>query len=208
MKIKVCGNTPANDLKAYLQIAVDMLGFIFYPPSARNVDDKINELSETLPAIKQKRVGVFVNPDRGRVYKINEQLNLDIVQLHGEESPKVCRELSSAFSIMKAFRLSSSFDFEVLREYEEVCDYFLFDTKGPLPGGNGVPFDWSILGKYTLSKPFFLSGGIHPGMADQIRKFKHPAFSGIDINSGFEFKPGHKNMEAISNFINQLKLQT
>jgi len=107
-------------------------------------------------------------------------------------------------AIIKVFSIKDRFDFSILEPYEEVCDYFLFDTKGELPGGNGYAFDWKVLKNYPSTKPFFLSGGIGPGEADSIKAFmQRPEAKychAIDVNSRFEMEPGLKYIEKLENF--------
>ena len=106
--------------------------------------------------------------------------------------------------IIKAFSINDEFDFESLKEYESVCDYFLFDTKGKLPGGNGTQFDWEILEKYTLNKPYFLSGGIGLEQVAKIKEFQKTKIAqnciAIDVNSKFESEPGIKKEKEVLEF--------
>ncbi|MEO0902333.1 MAG: phosphoribosylanthranilate isomerase [Bacteroidota bacterium] len=172
MKLKVCGMKYNPETVAELQ--PDFLGFIFWEPSARSFEGKIPELPEGI-----QKIGVFVDAPLDEVLQKIEAYQLDGVQLHGKESPEYCNRLryselvsesypketlkrvqGDSLKIIKVFSIKDSFDFSVLEPYEEVCDYFLFDTKGKLPGGNGYTFDWKILENYPSTKPYFLSGGI------------------------------------------------
>jgi phosphoribosylanthranilate isomerase len=124
------------------------------------------------------------------------------VQLHGQESVVFCEELKNRLpkeiEIIKVFSIIDRFDFEILKPFEALCDYFLFDTKGKLPGGNGSTFDWTVLEKYPSSKPFFLSGGIgmeEMGAVNEILKTDLPIYA-IDVNSKFEIEPGLKNTQS------------
>ena len=107
-------------------------------------------------------------------------------------------------TIIKAFNLHERFDFNILNEYEETTDYFLFDTRSDIPGGSGEKFNWDILRKYNGSKPFFLSGGIKPADAEIINTFRHPQLFGVDVNSGFETEPGIKDIEKLNFFLTKL----
>ena len=131
------------------------------------------------------------------ILDIAKQHQLQTLQLHGSESPDFCQKLKTTeLEIIKAFGVGSNFDFSVLKPYESVCDYFLFDTKGELPGGNGSSFEWSLLRDYPATKPFFLSGGIGPKDQDAISSIINlnlPIYA-IDINSKFEIKPGQKTL--------------
>ena len=124
---------------------------------------------------------------------------LDMVQLHGGESPELCRKIKEAgYQVIKVFSVGDGFDFTRLTPFEAFVDYFLFDTKGKLPGGNGVVFNWAILENYPSEKPFFLSGGIGLENVANISAEKFPKLYAIDVNSRFELSPGLKNIEMLS----------
>ena len=137
-----------------------------------------------------------------------EKYELDMVQLHGNESPELCAELSEDTEVIKVFSIGKdSVSIEkLIAPYDNVCDYYLFDTstKGS-KGGTGVKFDWKKLAGAKIEKPFFLSGGIGPDDAAIIKKFKHPDFFGIDVNSKFEKEPGVKDMGLVLGFIKNMK---
>ena len=179
----------------------DYMGFIFWEKSARYFNGEIPELIETV-----KKIGVFVNQSQEEILEKVQKHNLKAVQLHGNETVEFLSELKKRLpnkvQIIKAFSADNDFDFEVLKPYEAVCDYFLFDTKGKLPGGNGTTFDWTILKKYKSEKPFFLSGGIGINelkAIEEISKSNLPIYA-IDVNSKFEIEPGLKNKNLFSNF--------
>ncbi len=175
----------------------DYMGFIFWEKSARYFDGVIPDLPKSI-----KKVGVFVNENTEVILAKAQKYDLQAIQLHGQESVVFCQDLRenlklAQIEIIKVFSVDDAFDFEVLKPFEAVCDYFLFDTKGKLPGGNGTTFDWKVLEKYPSSKPFFLSGGI--GMEEmeavkEILKTSLPLYA-IDVNSKFEIEPGLKNIE-------------
>lgn len=182
----------------------DYMGFIFYEKSARYFNGTIPELIKTI-----KKVGVFVNESvENIIEKINEH-NLQAVQLHGEESVVFCEELKNKIDnkieIIKVFSVGDDFNFDLLKPFESVCDYFLFDTKGKLPGGNGTTFDWKILKNYKSDKPFFLSGGIGLEEIAAIKNLKLPVYA-IDVNSRFEIEPGLKNKNLLTNFKRKLEI--
>ena len=110
--------------------------------------------------------------------------------------------------IIKVFSILDTFDFEVLKPFEAVCDYFLFDTKGKLPGGNGTTFDWKVLEKYPSNKPFFLSGGIGIEEIEDVNEiFKtNLPIHALDLNSKFESEPGLKDKTILKKFQLNLKL--
>ncbi|MBK5195968.1 MAG: phosphoribosylanthranilate isomerase, partial [Proteiniphilum sp.] len=135
------------------------------------------------------------------------QNRLDILQLHGDESPAYCKELQDeGFLVIKAFGIETDqpFPTEEVQRYEACCDYFLFDTQTPIHGGSGKKFNWEILSAYNGDTPFLLSGGISPGDAEVVETFSHPKFQGIDLNSGFEASPAIKDVDLIQTFIEQL----
>lgn len=200
MKLKVCG-MKYNPVEV-AQLQPDYLGFIFWEPSSRYFEGEIPELFGPI-----KKVGVFVDASLEELLLKSKTHKLDAVQLHGNEAPEYCRSIKEALpklDVTKVFSIKDTFNFSVLEPYEEVCDYFLFDTKGKLPGGNGYTFDWSVLTDYPSSKPYFLSGGIGSDTLDKLQSFlKSPASKfchAIDVNSRFEEKPGLKNIEQLKKF--------
>lgn len=225
MKLKICGMKYQDNMTQVAALQPDYLGFIFYDKSARNFDTSIPQISDSI-----KKTGVFVNEDLNNVIEKITEFNLQAVQLHGSESSEYCSKLSYHFEqsekshgeipqslhsfrndrleIIKVFSIKDEFDFSVLKPYEEVCDYFLFDTKGKLPGGNGYTFNWNVLNNYPSTKPFFLSGGIGVNQIEDIKKFQQSEASkycyALDVNSKFEIKPGQKNIELLKKFIENL----
>ncbi|MDC6366057.1 MULTISPECIES: phosphoribosylanthranilate isomerase [Flavobacteriaceae] len=220
MKLKICG-MKYNPLEV-AQLQPDYLGFIFWEPSTRYVEGEIPELPKSI-----KKVGVFVDASLEEVLEKIEEYELDAVQLHGKESPEYCQKLRHAelvsasqkhetpkqvrgdkLEIIKVFSIKDDFDFAVLNAYENLCDYFLFDTKGKLPGGNGYTFDWSILKDYPSTKPYFLSGGIGLDSMEKLQDFLASPTSqycyAIDVNSRFELEPGRKNIQGLKEFMNEL----
>ena len=191
MKIKICGMKYPDNILEVSQLLPDYLGFIFYKKSSRYFDGEIPEIPKLV-----KKVGVFVDETLEEIkIKINKY-DLDLIQLHGNETPEFCENLKkSTIEIIKVFSVDDDFDFKILAAYEKVCDYFLFDTKGKFHGGNGITFNWQILEKYKSKKPLFLSGGIG---IEEIEKIKtlNLAIYAIDVNSKFEIEPGLKNVQS------------
>lgn len=194
IKLKICGMKYPENIQDISTLHPDYLGFIFWEKSQRKFDT--NEILEVPSSIK--KVAVFVDEEPEKIKDIIDQFNFDVVQLHGSETPEFC-EIIQSFSVkvIKSFSIDENFDFEQLTTYEPYVDYFLFDTKGKLPGGNGISFDWDLLSQYTLEKPFFLSGGIGLTSVDTIKSFLSTENAkychGIDVNSRFEKKKGFKN---------------
>lgn len=195
MRLKVCGMRSPENIAALELLDPDYMGFIFWAPSKRYVSTATPPLKDSI-----KKTGVFVEASLDYIQSTMEQHNLKAIQLHGQETPAYCQIVSSwGVEVIKAFSVKDTFDFSQLQAYEEVCDYFLFDTKGKLPGGNGTQFDWSLLQEYPSQKPFFLSGGIGLEELPQLKaliNMKLPIYA-IDVNSKFETAPGLKNTEAI-----------
>ena len=201
MKLKICGMKYKDNIKQVAKLQPDYLGFIFYEKSARNFD------SPQIPNIssKIKKTGVFVNADLDFILEKISKHNLHAVQLHGKESPEYCKQLQNKnIEIIKVFSIKDEFDFSVLKPYEDACDYFLFDTKGKHPGGNGYTFDWNVLDNYPSTKPFFLSGGLGLHEVEDIQQFTKSKASkhcyALDVNSKFEIEPGLKNIDDLKAF--------
>lgn len=212
MSVKVCGMTRPEQVARLCDIGVSYAGFIFYPGSPRYV------LSCLTPEDIRKesrigKVGVFVNAGITDVLELAEACALDMVQLHGDESPEYCAQVAVHLPVVKAFRLSGQERVDLLvAPYVQVCERLLFDTAGAGFGGTGKQFDWSLLNAMDHVKPFFLSGGIGPGDAPLIRAFREGpsgAFlSAVDINSRFESAPGVKDVPSVEAFIRALNSGT
>ncbi len=185
------------------KLGVDMLGYIFYEPSRRFVGE---HPEAALFEASKPKVAVFVDENAFEILALAKNFNFEFVQLHGKENPKTCALLrKQGLTVIKAFSVDESFRFDTTKAYEKEVDYFLFDTKTPLHGGSGKKFNWEILNRYKGYKPFFLSGGIGPDDAADIKKIDHPKLTGVDLNSGFEDEPGLKNIEKLKKFIEALK---
>ncbi|HET6556119.1 MAG TPA: phosphoribosylanthranilate isomerase [Prolixibacteraceae bacterium] len=204
LKIKVCGMRDPENIAGIAAAGPDFMGFIFYGKSSRYVGPLFEVDSLVPPSIK--KAGVFVNEIPERVIETCQKVHLDIAQLHGNESPGYCRQIQQAgLTVFKAFAIGESFDFNILEEYRPCCHFFLFDTKGQLPGGTGHKFDWQLLNNYQLDIPFFLSGGIRPEDLNSIQQIHHPKLYGVDINSGFEVSPAVKDVSKVRQFIAGIK---
>jgi phosphoribosylanthranilate isomerase len=204
MKLKICGMKYQDNIEAVASLQPDYLGFIFHKESPRNFEGSIPDIPKQI-----QKVGVFVDE---KIEFISNQLQkhqLSAIQLHGHETPEMCRILQSTKAkIIKVFSIKDAFDFSILEPYEDVCDYFLFDTKGKLPGGNGYTFNWSVLEQYPSTKPFFLSGGIGLDQLENLKHFQQSQASkycyAIDVNSKFEIEAGLKNIEKLQELKSQL----
>ena len=201
MKLKICGMKYPDNILEVGSLLPDYMGFIFWDKSARYFDGQLPNLPQSI-----KKTGVFVNASQEEIAAKVTQYNLQAVQLHGQESVEFCQELKNklvkSIEIIKVFSVDEAFDFDQLQPFETVCDYFLFDTKGKLPGGNGTTFDWKVLENYPSKKPFFLSGGIglnEIDLVNEILKTDLPIYA-IDVNSKFEIEAGLKNSELLNRF--------
>jgi len=205
MKFKICGMKYHDNIKSVAELQPDYLGFIFYEKSKRNFDRLIPEINNEII-----KTGIFVNESINFILKKIKEYQLKAVQLHGIESPEFCKELlKTQIEVIKVFSVDENFDFEILNNYEEVCDYFLFDTKGKERGGNGIAFDWNLLENYKSKKPYFLSGGLGLNEVEDLSNFFKTEVSkycyALDVNSKFEDKPGLKNIQKLKLFIQDLK---
>ncbi|MCW3091180.1 MAG: hypothetical protein JWP81_2249 [Ferruginibacter sp.] len=197
MNIKVCGITQLKQLQQLDGLNIAFAGLIFHKDSPRYVVGKIFKEELQATDFDVKKVGVFVNAEYDEIIQTVEEYELDVVQLHGQETPELCEQLSEDVEVIKAFAINgnSSID-KMVADYDEVCDYYLFDTasKEGLHGGTGEKFDWKLITKSKIEKPFFLSGGISVDDIAKIKAFKHPDYFGVDVNSRFEKGPGVKDM--------------
>lgn len=206
MLIKICGLKYADNIQELVRHSIDMMGFIFYPKSSRFVAENLDvSVLKNIPK-NIKKVGVFVQPSLEEIKQKMEAYQLDIIQLHGDESPDFCEQIKNLnMCVMKAFQVDEKFNFSGLNSYQKHCDYFLFDTKTTAYGGSGKAFDWSLLNRYLLTTPFFLSGGIGLENSDEALSFHHPQLVGFDINSKIEIKPGLKSIDSATTFIQKIR---
>jgi phosphoribosylanthranilate isomerase len=206
IKVKVCGMRDPLNVKEIGETKPDFMGFIFYSRSPRYVGEETDlTLYHNVPH-NVKKIGVFVNEENHKILDLSLCNGLDIIQLHGTESPVSCLQLKLAgLSVIKAFNIDNKFSFDNLRPFMPVCDYFLFDAKSEKQGGSGNKFNWEKLTEYTLDKPFFLSGGISPEDIAEIKSIENRGFFAVDINSRFEIVTGIKNVAAVNFFIKEIK---
>lgn len=208
MKIKICGMKFPKNIYEIGTLQPDFMGFIFYPKSKRFVGENFSLKSiEKLPKTI-KKVGVFVNENVATIIAIQKQFSFDAIQLHGNESVADCKVLQeNNIKIIKVFLVDNYFDFREVSAFESICDYFLFDTKSNKYGGSGKIFDWKILKKYTLQKPFFLSGGLGLHNIKKISEIDHPQLVGLDFNSQLEDENYKKITEEVSELIQKIRIK-
>ncbi len=203
VKIKICGMTDIDNISSMLFLEPDYLGFIFYPKSPRYVVGKLQpEMLGIIPDTV-RRVGVFVNSNVAEIMQYASQYGLRTIQLHGSEPPAMCARLRDAgFEVIKVFSISSAADFEHVHEYSDVVDYYLFDTKTENYGGSGIAFEWQLILRQPIRKPWFLSGGNGPN--NLVQAGQSGAYA-IDLNSRFETSPGIKDYDLLSKAIGELR---
>ncbi len=208
MRLKVCGMTKMAQLKELEELNVDFAGFIFYKPSPRYVmNNGLTPHVLKTEKIKINRVGVFVNETAENVLKCVSEWKLDMVQLHGDESPKYCEHISNHITTIKAFRIGTDNNtLYRLFPYIESADLYLFDTLGKKFGGTGEQFDWNQLAGLNSEKPYFLSGGIGPDDIEKIKEFcsNEKNVFALDVNSKFEISPGIKDMKLVKEFVDEI----
>jgi len=208
MKLKVCGITQLEQLKQLDEIGVNYAGLIFYNQSARCIINKLKAEDVKPLRLSLKKIGVFVNAEEEFIMSQVENFGLDMVQLHGDETPGFCKLISDQITVTKAFRITQTNEQNIdwmMKPYEEYCDYYLFDTnRKNAYGGTGEKFDWKILHQNKINKPFFLSGGIGLKDVEKLKAFEHPFFYCVDVNSRVEISEGVKDMEAIKTIAEEL----
>ena len=210
LKIKVCGMRDPENIRQVAALQPDFMGFIFYEGSKRFVGEDFDPALLSALSSSIQKVGVFVNESTETIEQTVARYSLDLVQLHGRETPGQCRELNEAgIRLIKAFSVDDRFTFENVLLYERYCDYFLFDTRGNNYGGNGTVFDWEILKGYLSDKPYFLSGGLNLEnlQSKEFEKLRPKPFA-IDVNSGFELEPGLKDVAKVKLLMEQFRVKS
>jgi phosphoribosylanthranilate isomerase len=206
---KICGLQTAEALDAALSERADFVGFVFFPPSPRNVS---LALARDLGARAQGRAGkvaLTVDADDALHDAIVDALAPDILQLHGHETPERVTALRARFGlpVMKALPVETAADLDAVPAYAGVADWLLFDARPPRdvtrPGGLGRPFDWTLLKALDPGLPFMLSGGLDPGNVGQaLEVTRAPA---VDVSSGVELRPGVKDPSKVMAFIRAVR---
>ena len=207
IETKICGIRSRDAAIAAARGGARWVGFNFYPPSPRSLTPlEALALAEGAPP-SLGTVGVFVDPSDDQLEDTLRQVPLDLIQLHGNETPRRVAEIRARFGrpVMKAIKLATAEDLAEVDAYLAVADRLLFDAKAPksknnaLPGGNAIAFDWRILAGQTWSKPWMLSGGLD---ADNVQQaIEITSAHAVDVSSGVEDKPGQKTPEKISAFL-------
>jgi phosphoribosylanthranilate isomerase len=204
MEIKICGLKYPSNIDEVAALQPDYMGFICYDASPRFIRDLDRKALSALPETIYK-TGVFVNEDAENIAKLTNTYNFDAIQLHGSETPEFCSLFKGKVTVIKAFGVDKDFNFGQLNPFVGRVDYFLFDTKTSKHGGSGQVFDWSLLDKYMLDVPFFLSGGLSLENMETVKLISHPRFYGVDLNSRFELEPGLKDIDKLKKAFDILK---
>jgi phosphoribosylanthranilate isomerase len=206
LKIKVCGMKDPENLEKVLDLRPDFVGYIFFRGSRRFVGTDPDPALFSLPQNRSIRVGVFVNEPQGSMEQHVSSGNLDLVQLHGQESPLYCKNLvNEGVHVIKALDPGMIAEPGKLQEYYGVVHYFLFDTPVSSHGGSGKKFNWELLKPYELPVPYFLSGGIGPGDEADIHRMQGMWLHGVDLNSRFESAPGVKDVSLLEAFMGKIR---
>ena len=203
---KICGLTEPESLRAAVAGGARYVGFVFYPRSPRAIAPPMAaELARLLPT-GIRSVGLFVDPDDEFLEHVTGQVPLDLIQLHGGETPRRIAEIKGRYAlpVMKAIRGGGPEDLTAALEAAEVADRLLFDAKPPakvsaLPGGNGIAFDWTILAGRSWPRPWMLSGGLTAGNVEEAVRVT--GATEVDVSSGVEDRPGHKDPALVHAFL-------
>lgn len=208
--VKICGLNTPETIKACVEAGAAMIGLVFYEKSPRAVSPELAaELIRSLPT-NVKAVGLFVDPDDDWLEQVVANVPLDMIQLHGNETPDRVGEIKSNYPlpVIKAIKVGDEADLEDVLKYRHRADVILLDAKPPsnvkemLPGGNGLSFDWHMLAEIEIPGAWILSGGLTPdNVCEAIEITDAPV---VDVSSGVEDAPGRKSAEKITEFLKQV----
>jgi phosphoribosylanthranilate isomerase len=203
--VKICGLSTPDALDAALDAGADMVGFVFFPPSPRNLSFKVAASLESRVRGRAKKVALSVDADETLLSYVVDALGPDILQLHGSETPLQVAAVKARFNlpVMKAIAVETRSDLAAIARYAAVADWLLFDARPPReatrPGGLGKTFDWRLLENLNPGVPYMLSGGLDAGnVGEALRIARAP---GVDVSSGVERAPGEKDVDKIRAFI-------
>ncbi|WP_372369604.1 phosphoribosylanthranilate isomerase [Candidatus Uabimicrobium sp. HlEnr_7] len=210
MQIKICGMRCTKNIADITGKQPDYLGFIFYEKSPRFAQADIANFVRSSVPNEIKKIGVFVNEVNEKISQRVTEFQLQGIQMHGDETIERCREIRKLFPnllLSKAFGVDDKFCLSEVNAYATHCDYLLFDTKTKNYGGSGKTFSWNILRNYSLTVPFFLSGGIGLTNIDEVIRFSRdiPQLMGVDVNSKVELQPGVKNVKVVQEMIERVR---
>lgn len=210
VQAKICGLSTLDSVQCAVDNGADFIGLVFYPPSPRYITpEQAAPLAEAAGGVL--RVGLIVDMDDSRLDEYLRQVDLDMLQLHGSETPERVADIKTktGLQVMKAVKIASEEDLQEAKPYEHVADWLMFDAKPPkemknaLPGGNALAFDWKLLGGSTWNRPWMLAGGLtSDNVAEAVKTAKAGA---VDTSSGVEDAPGRKNTDKIRAFLKAVK---
>lgn len=211
-QVKICGITRADDLAVAAESGARYAGFVFFPRSPRHLDVETAAALAVNAPLGLARVGLFVDPADAALDAVLDHVPLDILQLHGHETPARVAEIKArtGLPVMKAVGVAAPADLDALWDYGLVADLLLIDAKAPpgaaLPGGNGLSFDWRLLAGRRMLRPWMLAGGLTPGnVAEAVRLTGAPM---VDVSSGVETAPGQKDAALIRGFVAAAQRET
>ncbi|HHZ76323.1 MAG TPA: phosphoribosylanthranilate isomerase [Rhodospirillales bacterium] len=211
VEVKICGLDRPETVDGAVNAGAEMLGFVFYPPSPRNLTaSAASRLTNRVPA-SVKRVGLFVDPTDEMITTVLNQNVLDLIQLHGNEPPERVTEIKgfTSLEVIKVLKISDFYDLRYVSIYQGVADWLMFDAlaskdmKGALPGGNALSFDWNILARANIPTPWILAGGLN--LENVKEAMSTSGAKVVDVSSGVEKLPGVKCVEKIKSFIRAVK---
>ncbi|MDP2279270.1 MAG: phosphoribosylanthranilate isomerase [Nitrospirota bacterium] len=202
VKVKVCGITNLDDAMAAADFGADALGFVFFKNSPRYLSPaNAKKIIKKLPPFIST-VGVFVNEDKNTIKKTVSQAGIDVIQLHGEEPPAACR--LSEHLVIKAIRVKSIDNLEIISKYKDKVSAFLLDTYAPeIFGGTGQVFNWDIAVEAKKFGRVILAGGLTPENIEKAVRLVHPY--AVDVSSGVEAEKGKKDHLKMKLFIERAK---
>lgn len=204
MQLKVCGNKTIEGVNALVELDVDYIGFIFYPPSPRAIS--IEDYQSLMQFVKHKAVAVMVNPSLQDACEIIDKGQFNFIQLHGNESPELCMALRKKCKVIKALNGLLPDLEQKIKTYHNCTDYFLFDAVLNNSGGTGLSINSQRISQMQIPLPFFIAGGIDgDALALHHSVLHHPNFLGFDINSKFELSPGIKDSSKVKHFQQKIK---
>ena len=211
VEVKICGLDRPETVDGAVNAGAEMLGFVFYPPSPRNLTTSAaSRLTNRVPA-SVKRVGLFVDPTDEMITTVLNQNVLDLIQLHGNEPPERVTEINgfTSLEVIKVLKISDFYDLRYVSIYQGVVDWLMFDAlapkdmEGALPGGNALSFDWNILARANIPTPWILAGGLN--LENVKEAMSTSGAKVVDVSSGVEKLPGVKCVEKIKSFIRAVK---
>ena len=208
-EIKICGLSTSSSVDVAVRAGADLVGFVFFPRSPRFVTNATARELASQIAGDVVRTGLIVDASNTEIAEILDQEPLDLLQLHGKETPARAAEIRSLFNlpVMKALPVAEAADLTVADDYRDVVDRFLFDAKPPKsadrPGGNAVTFDWTLMQDIQIDTPWLLAGGLT--LDNVAEALKISGARGVDLSSGVESAPGVKDEGLIRSFIHAVR---